>query len=379
MKYETVHQLHDELERQKNVNVDYIAETGDVHFITFDGKPGLYISIVEGDNQIVVPLNDWAIGQGANKISETLNLRGLIPYTRSCIEKKRYELVATNFNKWLPSVNKSWCIRTTETSTVPTLNYPATYRFARAVLSNKFRFLENLSALTVAMETIRDIENETGDTIGLHRMNMNDQYMYLKFRSDETYTLDGDDHFYPGVLIKNSEVGGATFKVQPMFSRQVCGNDMVSVTAFAQRHLGESMEAGVVRWSEETQVKTLEANKSKIQDCIRSAFDPDFYASWFDAIARGVEFTIEDRAETLDAMRIKFPYSDRERDNLLSHFGNEKRTLFGTANAFTRYAQDISNEERRIEFETFGGIVATMKPDEYNSLLKTLRENEAKK
>ena len=62
---------------------------------------------------------------------------------------------------------------------------------------------------------------------------------------------------FAGFVFSNSETGYGAFSVTPRLVVQVCSNGM-TMTKDVQRavHLGGKLEAGIVRWSEDTQRRT---------------------------------------------------------------------------------------------------------------------------
>ena len=143
---------------------------------------------------------------------------------------------------------------------------------ARAFLSDRYKVVDNLDALTAALDGVR----QAGVEIKVEGCDLTDRRMYVRivapevqalapallrnYRSPFTGALGADNPtVFAGFEISNSEVGGGAFTITPRLVIQVCNNGMkMTKDALRAVHLGGQLDEGVIRWSEDTQQKTID-------------------------------------------------------------------------------------------------------------------------
>lgn len=341
-------QLAEELERQRSERMDIIVPSkemfaqptvDDVH-INFPAPTG------GGSYTQVMPLTDWAHSQVSSKLDIPLK------YYRKMREEAP-ELLARNINEWLPGPDKKLVSKPKNRKLLlRTLDGTV-----RAVLSDRYRILDNHDLLLRALEQFREVGAE------LHRADLTENHMYIKAIVPHTVQeIRSGDTVVPGVTIQNSEVGAGAFKVTPFMLRQVCSNGMIGESAITKIHLGRQHDQGIIEFSTETKIAENATLWLQVRDIIKGAFDPVVFNKWVQQVRMGTEIEIENPVLAVDNVIETFGISDDMKDDLLYHFSKEgDMTQWGLANAVTRTARDLEDPDKIIEMEIIGGQVAVMK------------------
>lgn len=365
-KYGTVVELKNELDRQRDNSWDTITPTGTLSFIPHD--TGLTLGISPQDTptgemvtveQIELPLNDWAKRQVCQKLE--------FPwvYYRKCEEHDKTQLLADNLNTWLREMERNLMVRTLDNQ-------------VRAVLSDSYMFVDNVSVLLTALQTFKELEGEGfwNKPILLWRSDLSDTSMYIKAGVDTPIALTPNEMVYPGILLQNSEVGASYMRVRPALLNPLCKNIMASIVAFEVKHLGSRKDAGIIHWSDQTRYFENEAVKSRVVDCIRQGFLPTFFERWIGAIRDNINFELVCSRETaVEALKIEFGVCESEGKHILEYYSDQKHNLYGLGNAVTRYAQDVS-PDRAVELEIIGGQVATIHGPQFNKTVEKVIEEQ---
>jgi hypothetical protein len=231
----------------------------------------------------------------------------------------------------------------------------------RAFLSDSYKMIDHLDALTAVLDGVR----KSGAEVQITKCDLTERKMYVKveapqvqayastllngYRSPFTgQTGEENPIVFAGFVIQNSETGSGAFSITPSMTIQVCQNGM-TVTKDAVRavHLGGKLDEGVIRWSEDTQAKTLELITLKATDAVSTFLDVDYM--------KGVIAGLESAAGTpltgqLDqVVRLvskKMLYSEDVTNGVLDHFMRAGQfTAGGVMQAVTSYAQIVTNAD----------------------------------
>lgn len=357
-KYRTVVELKNELDRQRDNSWDTITPSGNLRFVPNQQSLSLSINYPSGGDGdlmavqgIELPLNDWAKRNVCQKLDFPWS------YYRKCENFGKYQLLADNLNTWLNEVQRNLLVRTLDNE-------------VRAVLSDSYMFIDNVSVLLTALQTFQEKEKEWNKNIVLWRSDLSDTAMHIKAGLEREIHLTDTEVVYPGILLENSEVGASYLRVRPALLNPSCKNVMASVIGFEVKHLGKQRGIGVIQWSDRTRQFETEAIKSKVIDCVTQGFAPEFFGRWVNAIKRGIDFQLEcEREVAVEALKIEFGVGESEGEKILDYFSNEKRTLYGLGNAVTRYAQDV-DPDRAVELEIIGGRVAITPVNHFDNTIK---------
>lgn len=236
---------------------------------------------------------------------------------------------------------------------------------ARAILSDRYGIIDNLDALTAALDGVR----AAGVKVDITGCDLTDDRMYIRINAPEVTALApellagyrspfsnqrGDDLpvVSAGLHIGNSETGGGAFTITPRLIVRVCTNGM-TVTRDAVRavHLGGRLDAGVVRWTEDTERKQLALITSKTCDAVATFLDVDYMrgviADTTEQAARPVPATT-----AVQSVGKALKFSAEVIDGVLDHFiRGGQTTAGGVFQAVTSYAQLVRDPEAAHELE----------------------------
>jgi len=279
-------------------------------------------------------------------------------YDRMLREKP--ELLTNNVNTWLAAgQNDQRMVRTLDGD-------------VRAYLSSSYRRIDNLPLMIAVMQ----IAVEMGCKVA--SCSVTDENLYLKLTSEK---LQGEvskgDVVQAGLLIRNSEVGRSTVRVEPMIIRLECWNGAVMATAIKKRHVGRRTRVndddGVEQLlTNETKKLDDAAFMAKIRDVVNGSFREDLFNMNMNRIKESHGRKIETPAKpTVEALSKRWSLSEAERDNTLQALIEGKDlTQWGMANAVTLMSQQVKSYDRASELETVGGEIIQMGGMDWERFLK---------
>jgi hypothetical protein len=171
-----------------------------------------------------------------------------------------------------------------------------------------------------------------------------------------------------GVIISNSETGLGAVCIQPLVYRLVCSNGMVVNDARTRRHhVGRivSSDEDFSLYSQATLAADDKALIMKVQDTVRAAVDEAKFAKIVDKMKEGAEARLntKDLPTLVKLTGSNFGITEAEGQGVLQHLieGGDF-TLYGLANAVTRFSQDVESYDRATKLEEIGYSVLTMHP-----------------
>lgn len=315
-------ELVEELERQKRNSLDLIVDSRQLR-ANANGR--ITIEIPEyGDFE----LTEWAHSQLAEKLG--------IPkkYYDRMRNAGKLDLLADNINAWIEERDRR-LIRILDGR-------------IRAILSDRYRIMDNYDILFLALDEFKQKE-----TVEIHRTDLTETMMYLK-AIDNTLTAEirDSDSVSGGLIIRNSEVGASSLRVEPFILRQVCSNGLIASQALRKIHLGRQMEGGEI-WSDETKELEDKALWAKVRDVIRATFDKQIFESWVEKLRESTEIVIEKPIKAVNNIAKLIGLSEEKKNQLLMHFS--EHTKYGLVNAVTTLARESESIDEQIRLEEFGG------------------------
>ncbi len=338
-------QLAQEIERQRETRVDYIAPTQRLALVT----PAAGDVAMEGLNTA----NPLALNQLAHRQLGTHTGVPAPYYDR--MRTAAPQLLAANVNHWLHSdTSTKRMVRTLDGN-------------VRAFLSDAYRPLENADLAEAVLPALLSMEIE------IISCEITERRLYIK-AVDKRINLDiptgkhmGDgghtifDTLSPAIVISNSEVGEGALSVEAGVWTRACTN----LAIFAQKslrkyHVGgrHQIADGLVHLlSENTRKLSDAAVWAQVGDVVRGAFDEAKFAASVDDM-RGMEGQrIEGEVvKVIDLAAKALDIRDLEKPSILRHLvegGDLSR--YGLFNAITRTAEDLGDYDRATDFERMGG------------------------
>lgn len=215
----------------------------------------------------------------------------------------------------------------------------------RGIVSESYIPYDNLDALTIFMETARELPHYE-----LMTDYMDDRVMFLRFVFPDTTKSFGrsvsgeDDKNMVAVDLINSEVGFTSIIANPSVFRVICTNGLVEKKAeygfFKQRHmhfdpamLNERLKKSITHGVEMGEKVMYNFEKS-----------------------RGI--VIDNPYEMITEYGKRKALSDKVIKTIRTNFDIEgEKNLYGVVNAYTRTARDLPSLERRIDLEKYASLI----------------------
>lgn len=351
----TIQQAAEEIKRQSKAKKDYLVNTGNLHMETCDGTPTL--RLLDGGLDRVEPLD--ILPTAHRQLGDYLNIPRKY-YDRMCQEN--LGLLAQNVNSWLHRVPEQRMIRTIDGR-------------ARAFLSNRYRRIDNIDIAEITLPIIQEIPDAIYESC-----NLSDDFMFIKVVNPRlTAEVVPGDIVQAGVVISNSETGQGAVCVQPLIYRLVCSNGMTVNEARTRRnHIGRVSNAdeNLLIYSQATLEADDKAFIMKVQDTVRAAVDEVRFARIVDTLRESSEKKLN-TANIPSVVKLassSFGLTEAENDGVFNHLIQEADyTLYGLANAVTRYSQDVESYDRASKLEEIGYQIVTMSPELFRRINQVTR------
>ncbi|MEU4377719.1 DUF932 domain-containing protein [Pseudonocardia alni] len=239
----------------------------------------------------------------------------------------------------------------------------------RALLSDRYRPIENLDVLMTALEGV----HAAGHPVDIVSADLSESRMYVKIRSTAVsamapallagYTSPfsgarGADNptVFAGFVLTNSETGQGKFRLIPQLTVQICNNGMTLTRhAIDEVHVGGRLAAGQINWSSDTQAASLELVTKMTRDAIGSFLDERWVAERIAEIEADAGIEVTRPQQTIEHVSKKLRFSTEAQNSILSHFiDGGLRTSGGVLHAVTAAAQGIADVDEAYEVEARG-------------------------
>lgn len=355
----TLTELAVELDRREKVKKDYLVDTS---LMVMDASPNNAILSIHNDktgNTLMLNINEVA----HNQIGTYLNIPASY-YDRMRADNP--ELLAQNVNSWFNKNPKPRMVRTLD-------------GVARAFLSERYHCIDNFEIAQTVLPIIGEMEGAR-----IESCEVTDERMYLKVVNERLTTeVVPGDVVQSGILITNSEVGMGSVTIQPLVYRLVCSNGMVVNDAKVRKyHVGRGNQAAedFSLYSDATLRADDIALQMKIQDTVRSVVDQAKFERVVNMMreARNAKITTNNVPKFVEVTSTNFGMTKQEGQGILDYLirGGDL-TLYGLANATTRYAQDVPSYDRSTKLESLGYDIMGMSPAVWNRLQNASAEETA--
>lgn len=343
----TITEMAKEIERQASAKADYLVNPQKLEMESLGGLPML--RVVEDGVDQMEPLS---IQETAHRqIGAHLG----IPW--KYYEKMLQEepgLLSHNVNHWLHrEAPAQRLLRTIDGR-------------ARAFLSNRYRCIDNFEIATAVLPIIMEMQGARFESTQITQ-----NYMYIKVVNPKlTGEVRVGDVVQAGVVISNSETGLGAVNVQPLIYRLACLNGMVvndASTRTRRNHVGRanSTDENFALYSQETLDQDGKAFMMKVQDTVKAAVDEARFARVLDTMRESTQARLDttDIPAVVKLAGSNFGLTETEGKGVLQHLLEDADyTLYGLANAVTRYSQDVEDYDRASKLEAIGYNVMTMSP-----------------
>ena len=267
---------------------------------------------------------------------------------------------------------------------------------ARALLSERYKTIDNLDILTAILTVVRN----SGVEVEVAKADLTDRRMYVDLLAPQIANLapvllggyrnpfedpdvdaqrrgagrpEGELAYWRGVAerdgmgydpgtepvvfaglrISNSEVGDGAFSIVPRLVVQTCRNGMtISQDVVRNVHLGSKLEMGLIDWSEATQRKALELIMSKTSDALKAFLTPGYLASRLQKIEADAGKPVAEPTKTVEIVTQSCKFTNAETEGVLEFFiRGGQMTAGGIANAITAFSQTLRDADRAHELD----------------------------
>lgn len=237
---------------------------------------------------------------------------------------------------------------------------------ARAFLSDRYAMMDNLDVLMAALEGIRD----AGVDVQIDGGDLTDRRMVVRVKCEAVSAMaptllhgyrspftgaSGSENptVFAGFVLSNSEVGNGAWSITPRLVVQVCNNGMtITKDAMTKVHLGGRLDAGVVRWAEDTTAAAVTLVKRQTRDAVSTFLSPEYLTETITRLERKAEQEVKSHDE-VKVLAKAAKFTDAEVEGILSYFTQGgQMTRGGVANAVTAYAQTVEDGDQAYALET---------------------------
>lgn len=350
----TFEELCTEVARQQREKADYAVDTKNIQLEAFGNSIAMHL-LDDSGTDVVEPLDVKQLAH--RQIGTQLSIPAKY-YDRLLDDHP--ELLAQNVNTLFRKEPAQRMLRTMSGQ-------------ARAWLSNRYRRCDHLDILHATLPIIGEIEG-----VQFQSCAITESRMYIKAVNPRLQTeIAPGDVVQAGIVISNSEVGLGAVCIQPLIFRLVCRNGMIVNDAKTRRnHVGRvaETEESIMLYSDATLAADDTAFLMKIQDTVRAVVDEARFSMVVDKMREGREarMNTQDVPGIVKLASKDYGLSEAEGEGVLNHLiESSDLTLFGLANAVTRFSQDVTDYDRCTDLEGIGYSVLSMPSQQwtrYNQL-----------
>jgi hypothetical protein len=280
------------------------------------------------------------------------------------LRAEHLHLYDANINGWLEQQpGRQLLLRTLRPRTVDAEG------IARAVLSERYRFVDNLDVLLAVLDGIRN----AGADVQVGRCDLTERRMYVQISSRSVAAraatllrgyvspftgARGADNplVFAGFVLSNSETGHGSFSITPRLIAQVCSNGYtITRDAMREVHLGGRLPEGVVRWSADTQQTAVDLIAKQAADAAATFLNGDYLTAALNSIEQQAGVPVRDVPARIKFVAAQLRFTEDQQATILDHFiGDADRTADGILQAVTSAAQVQADADVAYEMERVG-------------------------
>lgn len=343
--------LVSELLRQAQTKRDFLTPAKRLQFRNDGPAPVLEIDLHQGAESF--PLRET----GHQQLAERLEI------PKAYYDRMRDEapwLLEENVRTWLNRSEKQYLVRTLDGD-------------ARAVLSDRYRVLDNDDLANVALPVLMEHGFDVVST------EITERKFYLKAVTARVQAeVKPGDVVQAGIVISNSEIGQGTLKIEPLLFFLVCSNGLVMPEASMRRqhvgrHIGE-LESAERYYQHETRRADDAAFWLKVRDVLAGTLREPAFTAYLEKLRGAAEQPIAaDPIEVVEVTAKKYRMTDPEKNSVLRHFlgghnGRQELNRYGLMQAVTRASQDADDYDRASELEQLGGQIIELAPGQWKQI-----------
>jgi hypothetical protein len=263
--------------------------------------------------------------------------------------------------------------------------------YVRAFLTNGYRIIDHLDVLVA---TLQGIQGAGLDPSTLEiQCELTENRMYVRVGAPEVAVAAADllkDYrspyrdpetgryltgaelpmIYAGFTVTNSETGHGSAGITPQAIVQICKNGQTWKSDMMKEiHLGQRLNEGVVKASDETQAAVLELVRSQTVDAVKAFLSKDYLEKKVDGMreAAGVEIPVSEGDEAaknaVEIVRKECAFTDGQAASVLQDFLScGTSTVGGMVQAVTSAAQRQTSADEQWKLENATEKVLALAP-----------------
>ena len=340
-------ELASEIQRRSEAKADYIADTRELRFSSFDNELQPTLDVAEHGTFGITEICHRQIGD-----------RTGIPakyYDRMRAESPA--LLGMNVNHWFKDNPQRRMVRTLDGN-------------ARALLSDRYQRIDNEHIAQAVLPVLAETPG-----IKIESCEITERKLYIKAVNSRTEgEVKKGDAVQAGVCITNSEIGMGALGVQRLVFRLVCLNGMICPDGnYRRNHVGAQARADEDVYqmlSDEALEADDHAILLKTRDVVRAALDEAMFAQTLEKMKASTEGQVlEHPVKGIEILSNRVGLLQTEQDSVLKHLiqgGDLSR--YGVLNAVTRAAQDVESYDRSTEMEQIGGNILELNRSEWETI-----------
>lgn len=338
--------------------------------------------VVYGENS-PLPLSRTAVGQLCEKAAKLLPGLNTIPlkYADALDAGGHGDLRAATFNYLFQKMTDKLMVRTLDGR-------------ARALLSNKFRIMDNADVFFAGADTLKQV-----DAVIWNARLWDDGFeLFAVSKSLEGEVKRQFDQAGPGqhkmvtlpdggtggvggaaagrpdihnalVRIRNSETGCGGLSVSFGLLRHACNNTMVCGKNFGLVHLGGRLETEGLIMGDDTREADAKATWLKLRDAIKTAFNRELFEEYIAKLSGFTGQKIGKAEEAVGNVVKEYQITEERKAEILqSLFEGRDLSRFGLIQAVTATAHKTAGEEAS-RLEETGGALAELSDKAFASLV----------
>lgn len=346
-------ELLEEVNRQAEAKRDYLVPTRTLSVSTQTTAETILKAPTQTGEPL--PIRETAHGQLAERVGIP---KAYYDRMRECAPA----LFDENVNYWLQVSDGRRLIRVLDGQ-------------ARAILSDRYRMLDNDALASVALPILMDYGFE------LKSAEITERKFYLKAVTPRIQAeVKPGDVVQSGVVITNSEVGHGTLKIEPLLYFLVCSNGLVLPDASLKRqHVGRNLselDTAGRYYRQETVRADDAAFWMKVQDVLNGVLNETALPGYLDKVRDASSQRIEaDPFDVVEVTAKHYRLSESEKRLVLSHFltghnGQSELSRYGLLQAVTKASQEVEDYDRASELEQLSGHILELAPSQWRRISK---------
>lgn len=250
----------------------------------------------------------------------------------------------------------------------------------RAVLSPKYRMIDNLDVLLATLDGI----HESGAQVDITGADLTATRMHVRiaapgiaamapnllagYRSPFEgasparragllahgwYEPGTEPVVFAGLVLSNSDTGGGAFKITPRLVVRRCSNGLeMTADSVREVHLGGKLDEGQIEWSVDTQEAQLTVIRKKARDAVAKFLSEGYLVAAITELEKTAGVEISNPADTIQVVAKKLLYTEQQAAGILDHFvRGGQMTAGGVLNAITSVAQTLDDGDAAADLE----------------------------